>query len=355
MDSLLAVRARGITKCFGDVVALDGIDLDVAQGRIHGLVGPNGAGKTTLLGLLLGLAVADSGRLEILGTPVGRTYAAPDGVAGFVDGPGLYPSLTARQNLAALAALRGGDARTAGIDDVIGQVGLTDVADDRIRGFSLGMRQRLGLAAALLTKPRLLVLDEPSNGLDPAGKKHVHGVLTRLAAEGTGVVLSSHRMDDLEALCSEVTILATGRVVFSGPVRKLAAESRELDYRLIASDPQDARRIAADTPGIHLVEQGRPGADEVLVVRALVPDLDALVVRLVQSGVALRELAPVVSPLEAAFLALTEHQEAEGEGADSGAGQAEPGTSRPASAVAPRLETGAQAQHVHAQQQEAGR
>jgi ABC-2 type transport system ATP-binding protein len=130
----LAVRARGFTKCFGDVVALDCIDLDVAQGQIHGLVGPNGAGKTTLLGLLLGLAVADSGRLEVLGTPVGRALAIPDGVAGFVDGPGLYPSLTARQNLAALATLRH-DARTAGIDEALDQVGLTDVADDRVRGW----------------------------------------------------------------------------------------------------------------------------------------------------------------------------------------------------------------------------
>ncbi|MGW7820558.1 ABC transporter ATP-binding protein [Streptomyces puniciscabiei] len=313
MDSLLAIRARGITKCFGDVIALDGVDLDVAQGQIHGLAGPNGAGKTTLLGLLLGLAVADSGRLEILGSPVGRTFAAPDGVAGFVDGPGLYPSLTARQNLAALAALRGRDARTAGIDGVLDQVGLTDVADDRIRGFSLGMRQRLGLAAALLTRPRLLVLDEPSNGLDPAGKKHVHGVLAGLAAEGTGVVLSSHRMDDLEALCSDVTILATGRVVFSGPLSKLAAENRELDYRVLTSDPRTARRLAAATPGVHLADEaaGRHGAD-VLVVRALVPALDELVARLVQSGIALRELAPVVSPLEAAFLALTEQQQRTG-------------------------------------------
>ncbi|TKA01219.1 ABC transporter ATP-binding protein [Actinacidiphila oryziradicis] len=311
MDTLLAVRARGITKCFGDVVALDGIDLDVAQGQIHGLVGPNGAGKTTLLGLLLGLAVADSGRLEILGTPVGRALAAPDGVAGFVDGPGLYPSLTARQNLAALAALRGRDARTMGIDDVLDQVGLTDVADDRARGFSLGMRQRLGLAAALLTKPRLLVLDEPSNGLDPAGKKHVHGVLTRLAADGTSVVLSSHRMDDLEALCSEVTIVATGRVVFSGPLSKLAAENRELDYRLLTSDPQAARRLAVDTAGIGVVDDaGAWHGAEVLVVRALVPALEELVVRLVHAGIAVRELAPVVSPLEAAFLALTEQQEA---------------------------------------------
>ncbi|MDX2647705.1 ABC transporter ATP-binding protein [Streptomyces sp. PA03-1a] len=311
MDTLLAVRARGIAKYFGDVVALDGVDLDVTQGQIHGLVGPNGAGKTTLLGLLLGLAVADSGSLGILGTPVGRALAAPDGVAGFVDGPGLYPSLTARQNLAALAALRGQDARTAGIDDVLAQVGLTDVADDRARGFSLGMRQRLGLAAALLTKPRLLVLDEPSNGLDPAGKKHVHGVLTRLAEEGTAVVLSSHRMDDLEALCSEVTILATGRVVFSGPLGKLAAENRELDYRLLTSDPEAARELALGTTGIRVVDDAGVRNDaDLLVVRALVPALDELVVGIVRAGIALRELAPVVSPLEAAFLALTQQQEA---------------------------------------------
>jgi ABC-2 type transport system ATP-binding protein len=310
MDTLPAIRARGITKSFGDVIALDGVDLDVTQGQIHGLVGPNGAGKTTLLGLLLGLAVADSGELEILRTPVGRALAAPDGVAGFVDGPGLYPSLTARQNLAALAALRGHHGRTAAIDDVLDQVGLTDVADDRARGFSLGMRQRLGLAAALLTKPRLLVLDEPSNGLDPAGKKHVHGVLSRLAADGTSVVLSSHRMDDLEALCSEVTILATGRVVFTGPLGKLAAENRELEYRLITSDAEATRRVAAGSDGIRVVDDaGTRYEAEVLVVRALVPALDELVVRLVNAGIALRELAPVVSPLEAAFLALTEQQE----------------------------------------------
>jgi ABC-2 type transport system ATP-binding protein len=315
MESALAVRARGITRCFGDVVALDGIDLDVAQGQIHGLVGPNGAGKTTLLGLLLGLSAADGGVLEILGTPVGRALAAPDGVAGFVDGPGLYPSLTARQNLAALAALRGQDAKGRGIDEALAEVGLTDVADDRARGFSLGMRQRLGLAAALLTRPRLLVLDEPANGLDPAGKNHVHGVLTRLAAEGTGVVLSSHRMDDLEALCSEVTILSTGRVVFSGPLSKLAAENRELDYRLLTSDARAARELAAGAGGIRVVEEAVEwrGA-EALVLRALVPALDELVARLVRDGIAVRELAPVVSPLEAAFLALTDPQDQRGPG-----------------------------------------
>jgi ABC-2 type transport system ATP-binding protein len=233
----------------------------------------------------------------------------PDGVTGFVDGPGLYPALTARGNLAALAGLRGPGAPTAGIDDVLEQVGLSDVADDKVRSFSLGMRQRLGLAAALLTKPQLLVLDEPSNGLDPAGKKHVHGVLTQLAADGATVVVSSHRMDDLEALCSEVTILVTGRVVFSGPLGKLSTEDHELDYRLVTSDPDAARELIFAGRGVRLVEEPEAGMRldaGVLVVRAQTPALDELVARLVTAGIAVRELAPVVSPLEAAFLALTE-------------------------------------------------
>jgi ABC-2 type transport system ATP-binding protein len=319
MDRSCTVRVRGVTKCFGDVVALDGVDLDVAAGQVHGVVGPNGAGKTTFLGLLLGLAVADSGTLEILGRPVGRAFAAPDGVAGFVDSPGLYPSLTARKNLAALAALRGPGAPAAGIDDVLEQVGLTDVADDKARGFSLGMRQRLGLAAALLTKPRLLVLDEPSNGLDPAGKRHVYGTLRKLAADGVTVVISSHRMDDLESLCSEVTLFSTGRVVFSGPLGKLAAANRELDYRLRTSDPEAARRVAAQVAGIRVIDDEAWPDREVLVVRALAPALDGLVPLLVHADIAVRELTPVVSPLESAFLALTDQhaeQSAEAQSAE---------------------------------------
>jgi ABC-2 type transport system ATP-binding protein len=306
MSERLAVRARGISKSFGEVVALDRVDLDIAEGEVHGLVGPNGAGKTTLLGLLLGLARADHGDVEILGSPVRRTLALPDGVAGFVDGPGLYPALSARQNLAALAHLRGDG--TDGIDDALDQVGLSDVADDRVRGFSLGMRQRLGLAGALLTRPRLLVLDEPANGLDPAGTRHVHRVLTGLAAHGTSVVLSSHRMDDLAALCSDITILAGGRVVFSGPLTDLAADTDQLDYRLRTSDLATAQRVAADMPQVRVLGAGdlpRRQDAEALLVRAAVPALDDLVARLVGAGVGVRELAPLVAPLEAAFLALT--------------------------------------------------
>jgi ABC-2 type transport system ATP-binding protein len=311
MDTAVAVQGRGITKAFGDVVALDHVDVSVARGQIHGLVGPNGAGKTTLLGLLLGLAVADEGSLELFGEPVGRALAAPDGVSGFVDGPGLYPTLTAKQNLATLAALRPEDAVPAGVDEALEQVGLSEVADDKVRGFSLGMRQRLGLAAALLTGPRLLVLDEPSNGLDPVGKKHVHGVLRRLAAEGVTVVLSSHRMDDVAALCSEVTILSAGRVVFSGPLSKLSDDNRELDYLLRTPDPSAAHAVAAETPDITVIEgsdaAARPDTD-VIVVRARATALDELLARIVRAGIAVRELAPIVSPLEAAFLALTEQE-----------------------------------------------
>ena len=307
----LAVRGRRITKYYGTVVALDGVDLDVATGQIHGLVGPNGAGKTTLLGILLGLALADKGTLEVLGQPAGRALQVPDGVAGFIDGPGVYPSLTARRNLAELARLRGYGAK-ADIDDALAQVGLADVANDKVRGFSLGMRQRIGLAAALLIRPRLLILDEPSNGLDPAGRKDVHGVLRRLAADGTAVLLSSHQMDDLEALCSEVTIVATGRVVFSGPLSKLADESRPVDYRLRTSDPTATRHIGDETPGVTVQPAPTANPDpDMLVIRANVPAIDALIPKLLGAGIAVRELTPVVSRLESAYLVLTQQQSAE--------------------------------------------
>ena len=304
--SEIAVRARDLTKTFGDVIALDGVDLDVPAGQVHGLVGPNGAGKTTLLGLVLGLSRPGSGTLEVLGRRVGT--AVPEEVAGFVDGPGLYPHLSARQNLTATAGLRRGPRRSlVEVDAVLDRVGLLDVAGDSVRGFSLGMRQRLGLAAALLGEPRLLVVDEPANGLDPAGKRQVHDVLTDLAAAGGTVIMSSHRMDDLAALCDQVTLLSQGRAVFSGPIRKLAAESGELDWHLLTSEPEAARRLAAGTPSLRVVAgRGSPDADDpARGGRGPEAALDDLVSRLVTDGVAIRELGPVVPPLEAAFLALT--------------------------------------------------
>lgn len=317
-----AIRARGIAKAFGDVVALDGIDIDVAPGSIHAVAGPNGAGKTTLFGMLLGLSAVDCGELEILGHPVGRHLTTPEGVAGFVDGPGLYPALTARKNLRALARLR--NYTTSVIDDALDQVGLIEVADDPVRGFSLGMRQRLGLAAALLGRPRLLVLDEPSNGLDPSGKREVHRVISSLAAEGATVVISSHRMDDLAALCEEVTLLSTGRVVFTGPLAQLAAESGDLDYRVVTSDAARARAVAIGADGITVLGDSTPHTDGAavgtpLVVHGSVSAMDQLVTHLVQAGIAIRELAPVVPPLEAAFLALTLDSTLDGSSAEGDA------------------------------------
>ena len=306
VDAPPAVRSRGITKYFGDVVALDGVDLDVAAGQIHGLVGPNGAGKTTLLGLLLGLAVADGGSLEILGRPVGRALPAPDGVAGFVDGPGLYPSLTARQNLAALAALRGrGRDR---VDEVLEQVGLTDVADDRVRGFSLGMRQRLGLAAALLTRPRLLVLDEPANGLDPAGKTHVHRVLTGLAADG-------HRRGALQppdgrsggAVLRGHHPRAPGG--WSSPARWTSWPPRAANSTTGCAPPTRHGRPPSwrRHAGLRLVDDRRWRGDRrARGARAGAGPRRTGGAARAAPGVAVRELAPVVSPLEAAFLALTD-------------------------------------------------
>ena len=303
----VAVRARGVTTSYGDVVALDGVDLDIPQGRVHGLVGPNGAGKSTLLGSLLGLSVPDRGELEVLGVPVSRTLGVPAGVTGFVDAPALYPSLTAHQNLTAVATLREAGA-AAEVDRVLAEVGLTDVAHDRVRGFSLGMRQRLGLAAALLGRPRLLVLDEPTNGLDPAGRRGIRRILTRLAADGATVVVSSHNMGDLATLCDEVTILSAGQVVFSGPVAELASRAEWLEHRLVTSDAQAARRLALEVRGVWVAAEGgthRPPPGE-LVVGGSVAMMDELVARLVRGGIAIRELTPVTPPLEAAFLALTE-------------------------------------------------
>ena len=248
-----AVRARGITKSFGDVIALDGVDLDVAAGQIHGLVGPNGAGKTTLLGLLLGLAVRGrAAASRSWARRSGRALAVPDGVAGFVDGPGLYPSLTARRNLAALAALRGPGAPTAGIDDALEQVGLTDVADDRVRGFSLGMRQRLGLAAALLTKPRLLVLDEPANGLDPAGKRaRAPGPQPACRGRGRGgAVQPPDGRPRGAVLRGHHPRHRAGRLL--RPAEQARRRDGELDYRLRTSDADAARRLAADAAGLRV-------------------------------------------------------------------------------------------------------
>ncbi|HEU4676063.1 MAG TPA: ABC transporter ATP-binding protein [Motilibacteraceae bacterium] len=301
MHASVVLRAQGLRKVYGDVVALAGADLEIRAGEVRGLVGPNGAGKTTLLGMLLGLTCPDAGELVVLGERV-RRGVTPRGVSGFVDTPTMYPALSARANVAMLASLTGPvDPRR--VDDALERVGLADVAADRARGFSLGMRQRLGLAVALLARPRLLVLDEPANGLDPAGTDHVHRVIEELAAAGTSVLLSSHRMDELSALCRTITVLHQGDVAFDGTVSDLAASAGPREYRLAVDDVARARALLAAVDGPSLVRD----ADDrgALTVRGDVASLDRLVAALVSDGVAVRELTPVRSALEVAFLELT--------------------------------------------------
>lgn len=299
----LAVRAVGVSKVFGDVVALDNLDLTIPTGTVHGIVGPNGAGKTTFLSLVLGLAAVTGGELDVLGERATRILSVPAGVQGFVDAPGLYPMFTARRNLQELSRLQGID-EPGRIDESLESVGLADVADDKVRGFSLGMRQRLGLAAALITRPQLLVMDEPSNGLDPAGRVHVHRVLADLASQGRTVILSSHRMDDLSQLCDQVTLLSHGRSVFQGTVGELATLSPNVDHRVVTSDTGRALAIAQQIDGLGIGDGHKSDAEH-LVVRGGQAERDALVHRLAAEGVVLRELTPVMSPLEAAFLSLT--------------------------------------------------
>lgn len=308
-SSRTAVSARDVCKSFGDVQALDQVGLDVPRGEVHGLIGPNGAGKTTLLSMLLGLTTADSGELTVLGMPVRRVLGLPEGVSGFVDSPAMYPSLTARQNLVEMARLRGRRVNSSKeADGCLEEVGLAQVAGERVHGFSLGMRQRLGLAAAMILHPELLVLDEPSNGLDPAGRRDVHRVITGLADEGVAVIISSHQMDDVARQCSRVTVLSVGRVVFSGAIAELSRRITAADNRIVCTNPDGLRRIASTTWGITPGDsaENRKSDDGAVVVHGSGPALDRLVHRLVEAGIGIRELAPVVPPLEAAFLELTD-------------------------------------------------
>ena len=215
------VEARGLVKRYGDLAAVDGVDLSVEAGDVYGYLGPNGAGKTTSLRMLLGLIRPTAGEARLFGRdPIRMGRRALEGVAGFVEAPQFYPYLTGRKNLELLAAFDGGDARLR-IDEVLDTVDLADRAGDRVGGYSHGMRQRLGIAASLLRSPRLLILDEPQTGLDPAGMRDMETLIRGLSAPGITVLLSSHQMADVEELCNRVAIINRGRILYEGDVAGL--------------------------------------------------------------------------------------------------------------------------------------
>src|SRR5438105_7079314 len=200
------VEAEGLVKRYGEIVAVDHVDLMVEPGDVYGYLGPNGAGKTTSLRMLLGLIRPTEGAARLFGRdPLIEGARALDGVAGFVEGPRFYPYLSGRKNLTLLADYDTPSSRSR-IDGVLELVELRDRAKDRVGGYSHGMRQRLGIAASLLRQPRLLLLDEPTTGLDPAGMRDMRGLVRRLAGEGITVLLSSHLLCEVEELCNRVSI-----------------------------------------------------------------------------------------------------------------------------------------------------
>src|SRR3954468_16987993 len=267
----LAVRAEGLTKRYGALTAVDGINISVAEGEVYGVLGPNGAGKTTFLRMLFGLIRPDAGTLEVFGRSWQRHgTAALDGVAGFIESPKFYPYLTGRKNLQLLAGLDGG-AAPGRIEEVLDTVDLTGREQDKVRGYSFGMRQRLGVAASLLRDPRLLVLDEPANGLDPAGIRDMRALVQRLASSGLTVLLSSHDMDEVEEICDNVTIMKTGSVVYHGSITQLRSMAPDPAHHLHTSDDQAARRLAGAHDGVRVGSHEQGG----LSLRAPAADLDA--------------------------------------------------------------------------------
>ena len=297
-----AVEATGLTKRFGSLVAVNTVDLRVDEGEVYGILGPNGAGKTTFLRMLFGLIRPDEGDLRVFGRSWSQDGPrALDGVAGFVESPRFYPYLSGGQNLALLAGLDAGDASSR-IGEVLDVVELGDRAKDKVRGYSFGMRQRLGVAASLLRDPKLLVLDEPANGLDPAGIRDMRALVKRLAASGLTVLLSSHNMDEVEEICDNVTIMRTGQVVYHGSITQLRAQAPDPAHRLRTSDDTMATEIAGAHPGVAISAHPDGG----LTLRAPQEQVDDYAISLGAAKVAIRSLQLDVAPLESLFFMLTE-------------------------------------------------
>jgi ABC-2 type transport system ATP-binding protein len=295
------IEARDLVKRYGRITAVDHVDLSVSAGDVYGYLGPNGAGKTTSLRMLLGLIRPDGGSAKLFGRdPLVEGARALDGVAGFVEAPRFYPYLTGRRNLEMVASLDG-DGATRRIDEALDTVDLADRARDKVGGYSHGMRQRLGIAGALLRAPRLLLLDEPTTGLDPGGMRDMRALIRRLAGQGITVLLSSHLMSEVEELCDRVAILGSGRVLYEGSLPELIATTAGR-YEMRTTDDVYAAELASRRPDVTDIETTEEG----LTFSAGEDSVAALSVTLGRAGVGIRSLHAQTATLEELFFRMTE-------------------------------------------------
>jgi ABC-2 type transport system ATP-binding protein len=300
------VKARGLVKRYKEVLAVDHIDLNVQRGDVYGFLGPNGAGKTTTLRMALGLITPSEGVVELFGRdPLRDGARALEGVAGFVEAPRFYPYLPGRKNLELLAALDG-DGASERIDEVLEIVELAPRAKHKVGGYSHGMRQRLGIAAALLRRPRLLILDEPATGLDPAGMRDMRALIRRLAGEGITVLLSSHQLPEVQELCDRVAIVDRGKVVYEGALADLRRQGGA-GYRLRTTDDARALEVVRAQSGVEHAATGAHG----ISFQAQESDVGPLSLALGQAGIGILALTPELATLEDLFFRLTESNGAE--------------------------------------------
>ncbi|HWU47902.1 MAG TPA: ABC transporter ATP-binding protein [Humibacter sp.] len=304
--SELAIHTSGLTKRFRDRVAVDGIDLSVPRGAVFGFLGPNGSGKTTTIRMLLGLAAATSGKVSVLGRPIPRdTAVVLPRVGALVEGAAFYPYLSGSANLRrydtadpqAPAATR-----SSRIAEAMSRVGLTHAAAKKVRAYSLGMKQRLAIAHALLTSHELLVLDEPTNGLDPQGTREVRSLIRRLAAEGATVFVSSHLLAEIEQLCTHAAIMSAGRIVAQGTLDQLRAAGRA---RVLVRTP-DVLEATKVLQRAGLEPEAGEARDIVTALQSPLPvATESLVAALVAAGVRVRGVEASTGSLEDRFVELT--------------------------------------------------
>ena len=304
-DAAPPLQVRGLVKRYGALTAVAGVDVTVNAGDVYGYLGPNGAGKTTSLRMMLGLIRPTAGTVRLFGRDPMESVRALEGVAGFVEAPAFYPYISARRNLDMLAAYDGGGA-TGRVDEALATVDLSHRQGDKVGGYSHGMRQRLGIAAALLRAPRLLLLDEPATGLDPAGMRDMRRLVRRLADEGMTVLLSSHLLSEVEEVCNRVAIVRSGQIVYEGEIAALK-RGAGTSYRLHTTDDGRARAVCEAQAGVSAVRRADgyvefAAADETAV--------GLLSQALVEAGTLIHSLAPQTVTLEDLFFSLTESDDA---------------------------------------------